>query len=313
MSTRAQNVSRFESHIGVWRTVAARCLTLSYTTALMVTCATCDRPLTLPSVMRSPHDSRMTARNGQPSGTTTNVDGRQTPPIAVVHLAFDVLRVDWPAEGPRDSQKVWNHVDTLRLDADTIALLARNGLRVGAVPKDAWAAIETILDSPRTQLRRETLFASQSQPLALQMSRIIESESIFVYGKDGRASGKTFRAGDKLITVDYLVRSAAAGELNVRVGFEIRDDLGVMTWRRENGVIREVPAFDRHVFGDLVASLALSPSETLAIGMSEKADNEYLIGSRFLTVGRDGRKFETLLLITPKSFRSGVRLQSGGS
>lgn len=257
----------------------------------------------MPKILGSPHESGSVAPGAQ---TNRVAPGKQSSAGAatVVHLRFEVSRVGFPAATAGESQNVWNHVDTLRLDPDAIARFARNGLRIGVATPDSQPAIETILNDPRIELHKEQLFARQGRALALPMSRINESESIFVYGLDDRVAGKTFPAGDKLITIDYLLRAGTRGGLELRVGFEIRNDLGVMTWERHNGVVREVPAFDRHVFEGLVAQVALQPGESLVIGLSPETNNEYLVGSRFLSINQNGRRVETLLFISPRSFQS---------
>lgn len=285
---------------------------------ILVSCCTfsllgCQQWPAAPSLLGSPHESNSPTSNQRRKSSSARATTKTSIPLSIVHLAFEVFRVDFPRDATRDSQKVWNHVEMLRLDPDMIASFARNGLRVGVLSPDDWPAVEAILDMPRTELRKEQLFAQPGQPLGLEMATILESESIFVYGKDRRAAGKTFQAGKKLITIDYLLESGTQGALDVRVGFEIRNDLGVMTWERENGVVREVPAYDRHVFEELVAALALNPKDSLVIGLSLEADNEYLIGSRFLTVERGGRGFETLLFVTPQSFRSEIPQAAQGS
>jgi len=77
-----------------------------------------------------------------------------------------------------------------------------------------------------------------------------------------------------------------------------------MTWERRDGVIRQAPAYDRHVFEDLNALLTLKPGEFLVVGTSDQADNEYLVGSRFLIHTAAGEKTETMLFVTPQPFQS---------
>ena len=51
-------------------------------------------------------------------------------------------------------------------------------------------------------------------------------------------------------------------------------------------------------------SLTLKPGEFLVVGPGDQADNEYLIGSRFLVHSASGERSETLLFITPQPFQS---------
>jgi hypothetical protein len=56
------------------------------------------------------------------------------------------------------------------------------------------------------------------------------------------------------------------------------------------------------VFNDLRTPLTLRAAETLIVGLGEHADNEYLLGSRFLMFDRLDERFETVLCITPRPF-----------
>ena len=75
-----------------------------------------------------------------------------------------------------------------------------------------------------------------------------------------------------------------------------------MTWEQRNGVVQQVPDYDRHLFADLSPSLMLEAEESLVIGLSNRANNEYLVGSRFLTRAEAGKHYETLLCLTPQPY-----------
>lgn len=237
---------------------------------------------------------------------TPSSDARQTTGerVQVVQLAFDVLRVELPIDGTRNSRKVWNHVDELRLDADLAARLARNGLRVGAASTGSWPAIRAVLDAGGARTQKDQMLPQPGAPLAIECNSIGESESIFSIGRDNRLVGKTFPAGQKIIHLDYEFHTQLGGCTDVQVSLEVRHDRGEMTWKRRDGVIRQAPAYDRHVFEDLTALLTLKPGEFLVVGASDQADNEYLVGSRFLIHAASGEKTETLLFVTPQPFQT---------
>lgn len=222
----------------------------------------------------------------------------------VVGLAFQVYRLDLPIVGDsRHSLKLWNHVDELRADPKIAALRSRSGLRIGAFSQSAWPAIRAILDSANARVHREQVTAPSGLPLTLEIGLIDGDESIFSYSSGGRLVGKTFEAGKKLILVDYAVYSAMGGRVDLQVTFEVRHERGVTTWERQDGVLREVPAFDSYVFSDLAAVMALNPGESLLIGPSAEAKNNFLLGSCFLGYRRAGRRFEKLIIVTPTFFQ----------
>ncbi len=229
----------------------------------------------------------------------------------VVDLVFDVVRAEMRMDAIRHSRKVWNHVDELRVAPELVARLARNGLRVGAASADAWPAIRAILDAAEAHVSREQLVAQRGLPLVLSLGVVGEDgESVFGYDAGGRLVGKTFSVGDKLLQIDYAYRPEFGGTTDLRLAYEIRHDRGVMTWERVDGVIRQIPAYDRHVFSDVRVALTLRATEFLVVGLSDQADNEYLVGGRFLTSTHAAKRYETVLCITPTPYRSSRAVRS---
>ena len=222
--------------------------------------------------------------------------------LRVVQLGFEVVRIDLPVQSVRHSRKIWNHVDELRIEPELVARLARNGMRLGAVSREGWPAIDAILDAAGAQSSTQRMPPQMQAPLIIEVAKVAPRESIFRYDEADRLVGKTFAGGRKILTVDYAYHPELGGATSLRVRLEIRRELGTMTWEQRDGVIRQVPAVDRHEFSELTARLMLNPGESLLIGPSEKADNAYLVGSRFFSGDRDGTPSETLMRITPILF-----------
>ncbi len=227
-----------------------------------------------------------------------------TADLRIIDVVFDVVQLDIPIEGQRHSRKIWNHVDELRVDPEVVARLARNGLRIGAASPSTWPAIRAIVDTADADVRRDRLVAQPGMPLLIKLASISREESIFSYTADGRLVGKTFPAGEKLLNIDYAFHPELGGCTDLQLTFEIRRDRGVMTWERREGIIRQVPAFDQHLFADVSILLTLNPDEFLVLGLSDEPPNEYLIGGRFLISERAGKRYETVLCITPKPYQT---------
>jgi len=224
--------------------------------------------------------------------------------VHVVHLVFDVMRVDVPVDTIRHSRKIWNHVDEVRIDPRLVARLSRNGLRVGAVGEEAWPAIRTVLDACDARARTDQVHPQTGLPVTIAVAAVEEGESIFAFGRDHRLVGKTFPGGEKLVHVHYLYRPELGGCTDVQVNFEVRRDHGGVTWEQQDAVIRQVPRYDSHVFADLTVPLTLRPHECVIIGPSEKAENDCLIGSRFFARTESGACFETLFCVTPRPYQA---------
>lgn len=228
---------------------------------------------------------------------------RSSDPLPTIHLvilAMDVVRVELTADDVRDARKVWNHVDELRLGAEHSVLLARNGLRMAVGSSAAWPAIRAIVDTAKAVVEQETLISEANMPLSLTLGHTSDGESVFVHLGPGRLTGKSFPVAEKLLKLDYRARPEAGSEIDLRLGFEIREDLGVMSWEKINGTIREVPAYNRHTFEDLDTLVTLKPDEFLVIGLGEGIERSNSLGNRFLTADRSGRLLETLLFLTPR-------------
>jgi len=224
--------------------------------------------------------------------------------VRVVHLVFEVQRIDIPLKGIRHSRKIWNHVDELRVEADQSARLVRNGMRIGVGSAEAWPAISTILRASDARSHEEKLFAQSGIPVTLVVDTIREPESVFAYTRSGSLVGKTFPGGEKLVTLDFAFRPELGGYTDLQVHFEIRHDSGETNWERREGVIREVPEIERFVFSELGAGLTLRPDEFLIIGPSEKADHNYLVGGCFFSSPGGEQPSETLFCIRPKPYQS---------
>ena len=223
--------------------------------------------------------------------------------LRVVQLRFDVLRVDLPAEPVRYSPKVWNHVDELRMDVDLAAHLARNGIRVGVASREAWPALRAIFEAGGAHTVERWHEVRGGNALEVVLASVQEAETIFAYGRKNRLSGKTVPSGDRMMRIDYLFHPELGGCTELNIYFEIRRDLGVMTWESHDGVISQVPSYDWHRFDSLSVPLTLNPEEFLVIGPSAETRNEYLVGSRFFRGQRAGQRCETVLCITPRPYQ----------
>ncbi len=223
--------------------------------------------------------------------------------IRVVELVFDVVRIDFPSGGDRHSRKVWNHVDELRLGAETVAAWARNGLRIGIASPSAWEPFRAIVDACDAQIRREQMTPMTGMPLAIELGVVLDSESIFSFDRFGRLMGKTFSTGDKLLRVEYVFSPELGNCTDLQITPTLQYDRGVLTWERRGGVTEQVPSVESHTFSDARALVRLQPDEFLVIGLSSQSDNEYLIGPRFLTAGCATGRCETVLCVTPRPVR----------
>lgn len=193
------------------------------------------------------------------------------------------MSAEFPAARAGDARKIWNHVDEMRLKPPQVQLLARNGLRVGTATPASWPAIQTILDAGEAKITSNQLFPQRGSALPVEFGQVDEGTSFFCYEADGRLVGKSFPDGVKLVLVDYALHPELDGCTDLGLGFEIVRDNGEMVWEQRDGMMRQVPAQERHRFASLTSVLTMRPGEFLVMGPRDDVKNDYLVGTQFFT------------------------------
>ncbi len=240
-----------------------------------------------------------------------NLGGRQKPveTLVVVQVQFDVLRIDLPIEaapgaaggGVAHSRKVWNHVDELRIDAARVALLARNGLRIGVARRDDWPVMKAIFEGNGAHVIHAPQTVGSGMPLTLEVGTISSPETVFVYEPDGDLVGDTFDSGEKNVHLAYAVDPSDVSRTIIRVTPEVFAGQG-SRWAQVGSELQRLPAFEGKVYDHLMVELSLGPGEFLAMGPADATRSRSVIGSRFLTREYDGRPCETILCVAPQPF-----------
>ena len=172
---------------------------------------------------------------------------------------------------------------------------------------DAWPILQAIFDAAEAEVQRWQVVAQGTDPLILPMTPIHPGESIFTYGPGGRLVGKTFDRGDKLIIVDYSFRPELGPATELLLSFEVRRVRDELTWQKRGHRIEQRVAVDQHVFEQLEVSVSVRANEFLVFGVTDLVGNEYLVGGRFLSSSRGGRRREKLFCITPVPIQTSNR------
>lgn len=246
------------------------------------------------------------------SGLTSTSEARELFPsrrgadrdaIVVVQMQFDVLRVDFPAESIHHSDKTWNHVDELSGDSVRAALLRRNGFRVGTATADAWPGLRAIFEACQAKVTRGTQLAQQGAPLTLDLGPVEGSEVIFLISPDDRLVGSTFDRGNKYLHLDYTLNAGAGGGTTIQMTPEIHRESEAKRWPSNGGDLAQVPEYEGKVYHELSNTVNVGAGDFVVIG-PDTAATSLSVGHRFLTRTLDGRKYETVLCITPQPFRT---------
>lgn len=228
--------------------------------------------------------------------------------VVVVRLRFDVERFLVPADAmePRRGQ-VWGHVDELRIEPETSALLLRNGFRVGVASRSGGEAIRAIMHELEAGVETMTHLVQSGVPVTLDLGPVGEGRSVFTIGRSGGLAGNTFANASRLLHLDYDVTLADGARTALRITPEIFKESDTPYWQVREGDVRYQKQYEGMVYRELSAELTTGEGDVLVIGPSGATERPLTLGSTMLSDIIAGRRWETLLCVRPRLYRNAGR------
>ncbi len=243
------------------------------------------------------------------SGDSTSGSTRVAlqPSFLVTHITFDVVRVRVPNGLLSSSGKIWNHLDTEFLPAETLKLLHQNGIKPARGMQESWPPIKAILETERrVESSQNNLTVSNGLPLLLELDRP-KDQILFVYRRDGTLAGAPWKTSTNLLRVEYGMSPRRADGMLFEVMPELRPDSDAAHEPRGIERWNPAPPGDRSlVLRDLAFRVELAPGQFIAIGPSPVIrELPFVVGSLMLSEEREGEKFESMYFLTPTVTRTG--------
>lgn len=229
------------------------------------------------------------------------------PSLFVTTFTFDVLRIRALQGTFSDSGKIWNHLETDFLPADTTKLLHRNGLRVARAGTESWPPIRAILETgARTETAQSRLIMSNGLPLLLELDQQPRDQILFLYRRDGSLAGAPWRWSTNVLRIEYGLAPASPDSVLLEVAPELRLDSPAAQAPRGAEHWNPTLAVDRsRVITDLAFRVELAPGQFVAVGPSSSTlQLPYVMGSLLLCDETAGEKFESMYIITPTMSRT---------
>jgi hypothetical protein len=227
----------------------------------------------------------------------------------VTRITFDVLQVRVPQGMLSQSGKVWNHLETDFLPAETAKLLHRNGMKAGRGSTDSWPPIKAIFETePRVETSRNSLALTNGLPLLLELGHP-KDQILFVYHRDGTLAGAPWPTSTNLLRIEYGMSPRRADAMAMDIMPELRPDSPTANEPRggERWNLMTPMATRSLVLRDLVFRVDLAPGQFIALGPSAVTrELPYVVGSLMLCDERDGEKFESMYFLTPTVTRTGA-------
>lgn len=227
----------------------------------------------------------------------------------VTTITFDVLRVRVPQGLFSGSGKIWNHLDTDFLPAETARLLHRNGLRPGRGSLESWPPIKAILETEsRVENSQSSLAITNGLPFLLELG-YPRDQLVFVFRRDGTLAGAPWRTCTNLLRVEYGLSPQRPDAMLLEVMPELRPDSAAAQEPRgaERWNLAAPAPGNSLALRELAFRVEATPGQFIAIGPSPVVrELPYVVGTLMLCEERDGQKFESMYFLTPKATRTGA-------
>ena len=219
---------------------------------------------------------------------------------------LDVLRVEVPMGSVSASYKLWDHLDEQTIGADRLVTLKRNGLRAAVGRPEAWEPIKAVIDGIVDRLIYHEAANLNRGALNLELDSGPADRTAFFYRSDGSLVGETFPASRNVLQVVYEIGMKDPSELILKVTPEIRQHQRKLEWARKGTGYARVPVYRGRTLHELTVQARLPEGCFLVIGPGREIQLASVIGRALLTREVEGRRYESILFLTPQVVRFGT-------
>lgn len=262
-------------------------------------------PATAPASSPDPPASGLFAPRDETAGTA----GPQRPRM-IIQISFDVLRARVTRGFFSQSEKVWNHLNETAIQPETTVLLQRNGLRVARGDANSLPPIRALLEQQgQVETSQNRMVMSNSLPLVVEPDMRPRDQTLFMFRPDGTLGGASYPQSVNGFLIEYDLVGVGDDRLKVTIMPQVRLP------KQPPRLTSEVPGFidqplmpPTRVFRELAFTVEIGPEQFIAIGPSRLIENAHLIGSLLICEENEGRKQESMYLITPRVLNTGHRL-----
>ncbi|MBN1343514.1 MAG: hypothetical protein JXQ73_12575 [Phycisphaerae bacterium] len=223
-----------------------------------------------------------------------------------VAVYLDLLRVEVPLGAVSRSYKVWDELDEQCLGAECVVMLKRNGFRVAVGRPEAWPPIKSFLDDLSDTVVYRDRFNLSGGASTVAISEGPDDRSVFFFRKDGTMAGSSFPASHSLFQIVHRLNPDDPSEVILKVIPEIRQNERKLEWSRRGERYVRVPVYEGRTFYELAVEVALSPGRFIVIGPGQEIELDAVVGRALLTREVEGRRYESIFVLTPRVIRSGL-------
>jgi hypothetical protein len=226
----------------------------------------------------------------------------------VVQIRLGV--VELPAGTISNSEEIWSYLDEEAIAANRWAGLDRNGLRAGVGRPDVWPDLERILKQMAgREVDYRTLATIPGQPATIVLKDQQGEQQIFTFYTDRTLSGSIYPPGDNILTLSCSLNPDDPTLIHVAVVPQIRGTAARVGVLGNPTGPALAPVKDIYSFEPLAFRAPVPAKGLLVVGPGQRCQDPYSLGHQFLTLQREGVRYETVLVMIPEVFAAPRRPQ----
>jgi len=218
----------------------------------------------------------------------------------VVLVSIRLVTIEVPSGIVSRSEDLWSYLDEEPIGAETLAVLGRNGLRMGIGRADTWPDVAKLLTRMTGQaLQRSDVLIRPGAPLPITLKEDQPVQTIWVSRRDLTLRGRDFPPGDNLITVAFTIDLDDPSRMVVTGQPQLRTTQRYSTYRRGPGGF--VHSWEPSVLAlaQLTFRAPMRTKDFLVIGPGAESGRSTSTGRHFLVRKKKGMDFETVLVLVP--------------
>ncbi len=234
-----------------------------------------------------------------------SIDAMQTGPVPIARQAaaknnprVTLIKLSLPVGTFSGNEKVWRQLDEDALDSQTSILLAENGIRAAVAPQERWAALRKMIDVPGAANEQFTLETDGRSSVDIVTHPNITEQTVSSIDRDREMHVRSFDRCDNSIRLS-LSRRRGVSTLTILLEPVVQMGMiSVMRGPEQLGVVGS-SSRQEETFANLRLSAGVEANEFLVLAPSNPKENNFSVGSRFLTDNDKVPPLETILIFLP--------------
>ena len=240
--------------------------------------------------------------NGNPMQPVSQVPRDPGRPY-VMTVRLTIHRVELPLGTASRSERLWRYFDEEVVDPAVIAVLQRNGFRLGRARTDDWPAVSRVLEElagAAPGISQALALPGRQQPLVLKEH--LGFQRLFVLDRRGLLTGQDYPPGDNVLMMTCHINDQDPTEVIFQAVPVVVSRKKIQRWEHtEQGYRRQEQRVEVPI--ELLEFSVRAPKGTyLVIGPGADVLRDTSAGRSFLVSERGGLRYETLLVVVPEVF-----------